>query len=171
MIKIQTILFYSLSLIMLSSVAIAKTKYPQMKPGLWETKSKAMGIAIRDCVDQAKIAESEKTADDYVKKNCSNVKDSQSGNVYTTEMTCMIEGKPTIQKTVVTIISANEINSKTSWEFNGKPKVHENHIKRIGDCKAEQSNATEGMTGKDGKFTSYDDMLKDIQANIKKPKK
>ena len=170
--KTQAIIFTGLVSALLNNMALADITQPQMKPGLWETKSNMMGTAIstRHCIDKAKVAESKNTADDFVKKNCSNVKQSQSGNIYSTEMTCNIGGKPTLQKTVVTLISADEMKSHTSWVTNGKPNVVQSHVKRISDCKAEKASSTEGMMGKDGKLKSYDDMVKEIQANMKKHK-
>jgi hypothetical protein len=141
-------------------------KYPQLKPGLWETKSNISGSmnTIKQCMDAKTLADSEKQSDDYVKANCNNIKDSRSGNVYTTEMTCKLNGKPSQQKTVVKVISANEIENKNITVIDGKSSVMQTHSKRLGDCSGYKTSVSDPS----GNMQSLEALIEQAKASQKK---
>lgn len=155
----------ALILLAFSTTSFA-AKYPQLKPGLWEIKNNATGsmITSKQCIDAKTLADSEKQSDDYVKANCSNIKESQSGKVYTTQMTCKINGKPSQQKIVVKIISANEIDSQSTTVIDGKSSVMQNRSKRLGDCNGNQASVTDPS----GNMQSIEALIEEAKASKKK---
>lgn len=161
--KIMTI--QALILLAFSGASFAG-KYPQLKPGLWEIKSNVTGTmsTIKQCIDAKTLADSEKQSDDYVKANCSNVKDSRSGNVYTTEMICKINGKPSQQKNVIKVISANEIDSQNTTVIDGKSDVIKNRSKRLGDCSGSQTSVSDPS----GDMQSIEALIEQAKASQKK---
>lgn len=135
---------------------------PKMKPGMIETKASLNGHsmpAMRMCMTDKDMADSEKAAS--AQNKCSSPKFSQSGNTYTTEMSCTNPetGKAQQMKIEATPVSANVVRSKITSSENGKVVFQsEQTMTRIGDCakeEADQANQLKSMT-KDDAMKQFD---------------
>jgi hypothetical protein len=166
---LKNITLSTVTFILLSSnlPSFAAMQHPTLKAGLWLTTSNMTGkpVKIQQCIDEKTKAESEKQGEAYIKTNCSNIKESQSGNVYTTEMSCkVIGGKISQQKNVVTVVSTNEIDSKNTMVMDGKTSVMQTHSKRLGDCVSDSTSVTDSA----GNTQSLEALIKQAKASQKK---
>lgn len=147
------------------------TDKPRIKPGLWEVTMNMQGrkMTMRQCIDDKMQAQSEAKSDAVLKKDCTNIKENKSGNVYTFEATCkMPNGKVRQDKGEITMISSDETKAKITSVSEGKTTVMENHTKRVGDCKA--GSGQQSITDDQGKVHNMDDIIKKAQAEAAKHK-
>jgi hypothetical protein len=167
-----TTLSIGLSLLTLSAHAGVPADYPKIKPGLWEIKSSLFGTegkftTIRQCMDAATIAQSEKSGEEYEKSaNCKTTYQKR-GATYISDSTCHDKTSGLLQThTEVTQVNTNSIKSTATTLINGKPdknmKDMINISTRLGDCEA-STTKTEGMSDKNGNFVSFDDLIKQAQ--------
>ncbi|NOT18509.1 MAG: DUF3617 family protein [Sulfuriferula sp.] len=174
-----TALSLALSVFALNAVAAVPADYPKIKPGLWETQSSGFNNdgkvkSIRQCMDAATIAESEKAAADYEKQaNCKTTYQKQ-GNTYISDSVCNDKTSGVIKThTEVTQLNANSIKSVARSTVNGQPMKMGNKVMgdmvntstRIGDCKANAK--SEGVTLGNGQTVNFDDLIKQAQQSAK----
>lgn len=152
--------------------ADAASKMPPINPGMWEVGMMMNGKkmpTVKHCQTPKTIAEAETMSEEQNKKACKNIKEGHSGNTYTFEATCSFEkGKTSLIKSEITMLSANELRSKTTTTQESKTEVMEGHSKRLGDCPASGNGTV--IQGPDGKSIAIDDLMKQLEAGSTKRK-
>jgi hypothetical protein len=166
-----TALSIALSLFALGASAAVPADYPKIKPGLWEikfgTETESKFTTIRQCMDAATIAQSEKLGEEFEKSaNCKTTYQKR-GATYLSDTTCHDKTRGLSQThTEITQVNANSIKSTDKTLINGKPDKSMKDMNkistRIGDCKA-SSTKMDGMADKNGNFVSFDDLIKQAQ--------
>ncbi|NOT14781.1 MAG: DUF3617 family protein [Methylotenera sp.] len=152
--------------------ADAASKMPPINPGMWEVNMTMDGKkmpSVKQCQTPKTIAEAEKMSDEQNKKACTNIKEGYSGNVYTFEAACAFQkGKTSHIKSEVTMLSVNELRSKTTTTQASKTEVMEGYSKRLGDCPTKGGGTV--IQGPDGKSIAIDDLMKQLEAGNAKHK-
>lgn len=148
------------SLTTLNAQAGVPADYPKIKPGLWEIK--VGKFPVRQCMDKATIAASEKQAAEYEKSAHCQYTYQKQASTYISDSTCQDKTSGLIKThTETTQVNANTIKSVMKSTVNGKPMADMVNIStRLGDCTTAKA---EGATDPNGHFVSFDDLIKQAQ--------
>ncbi len=147
--------------------------WPQLKPGMFKTEMKMPGmkaITSQQCVTKAVLDDAKVASDKALKaeKGCKAFEYSKSGAVHTSKRECSPPGaSPFVDMTEVTVVSANQVRSKSSRIEKGKKVVFEQEAltTRLGDCTGKEPPKTGSLED------SIQKAIEEAQAKSKKSSK
>lgn len=130
--------------------------WPRLKPGMFKTEMKMSGMkamTTQQCVTKAMEDESKLASDIALKaeKGCKPFEYSKAGAVHSSKRECSPPGaSPFVDLTEVTVVSANQIKTKSSRIEKAKKVVFEQEAltTRLGDCHGKEPPAAGSLEDK-----------------------
>ena len=130
--------------------------WPQLKPGMFKTEMKMTGMnamTSQQCITKTLLDEAKVASDNALKaeKGCKAFEYSKSGAVHTSKRECSPPGaSPFVDLTEVTVVSANQIKTKSSRIEKAKKVVFEQETltTRLGNCIGKESAAAGSLEDK-----------------------